>query len=121
MDDISSFLPPGYDPAAAAATEEADTKSTTEKAEEDQPFKLDISKLFSDVKTDEVASFLPPGYDPNAVSEETEPEAEKTTEKISLKFPTRPGSIKKVDRPPVRAKPSGPPPFVPKIKSFAER
>ena len=40
-----------------------------------------------------------------------------------VKFPPRPvASIERVTKPAqTRSKPSGPPPFVPKIKSFAER
>ena len=119
-DDVSAFLPPGYNPDAAKEEDskpvETTTKETTTTTKKSD-FKLDLSNLFSDIKTDEVSAFLPPGYK----AEEQQPET--TTEaKSSLKFPTRPGSVKKVDKPSSsRPRPSGPPPFVPKIKSFADR
>ncbi len=131
VDDISAFLPPGFKPPteekkpATTTTEKATT--TTAAASKDE-FKLDLSKLFSDIKTD--ASLLPPGFNPD---QPEPPKAETTTKKITLKFPTRPGSsssssdsnsAKKAGerpKPPVIKPASGPPPFVPKIKSFAER
>ena len=78
LDDVSAFLPPGFKP-----TEEQESSSTTK-----PDFKLDISSLFDDIETD--ASLLPPGFNPDNV-----PQPEQTTEKIVLKFPTRPGGIKK--------------------------
>ncbi len=74
---------------------------------------MDLSKLFSNIETESVGDdLLPPGF---------EKPAESTTEKISLRFPTRPG-MKKADKSTTqRTKPSGPPPFVPKIKSFSDR
>ncbi len=125
MDDISKFLPPGFNPDApqppppppppATTT----TTTSTEASTETSDFKLDLSKLFSNVATD--AALLPPGYNAEA-AEAAETEAESTTtEKIALKFPTRPGGVKKVEKPSKPKRPAGPPAFVPKIKSFQER
>ena len=48
--------------------------------------------------------------------------SESTTEKIVLKFPTRPGSTgTRLESNTKSTGISGPPPFVPKIKSFADR
>jgi len=118
VDDISKFLPPGFKPeeateAASTTTTEA-AKSSTDKAT--GGFKLDLSNLFSD----DVSSFLPPGYDPEkAPAQETE--SEDKSGKIQLKFPSRPSSDKKTTTAKPRRRPSGPPPFVPKIKSFGDR
>jgi len=137
VDDISQFLPPGFK-ADAAATESSSSTTTTEKtttaaaasSSTDKAtggFKLDLSSLFSDVNTDDVSAFLPPGYDPEKAAKEDETqneekEVETKVGGIKLKFPTRPTAApKKTDKPKSRSRPSGPPPFVPKIKSFADR
>ncbi len=78
LDDVSAFLPPGFKP-----TEDQESSSTTK-----PDFKLDISSLFDNIETDD--SLLPPGFNPDNA-----PKTEQTTEKIVLKFPTRPGGIKK--------------------------
>ena len=127
FDDVSAFLPPGFNPDAG---EESATSTTTEKPD----FKLDISSLFDDIKTDDVSSFLPPGFGkdekpptkddkiPVSITEASTIETEKTTEKIVLKFPTRPGGSSKNYESSTKATGiSGPPPFVPKIKSFEDR
>ena len=111
FDDVSAFLPPGFNPNNVEQT----TTTTTKKPED---FKLDISSLFSDIETEDVSKFLPPGFD----STEAPVETEKTTEKIVLKFPTRPGGSTKDYESSTKATGiSGPPPFVPKIKSFEDR
>ena len=147
VDDISAFLPPGFKlPAKEDEDESKPAQSTTEKAAEEttekkEDFKLGLSSLFSNIKTDDVASFLPPGFNPEAKPpvgppkpEEQEvkatsveaPEPAATTAKpgkITLKFPTRPGSTG--DKPKPKGLPksaaAAPPPVVPKIKSFADR
>ena len=58
FDDVSSFLPPGFNPGAIEKPEVTTTTTTTEKAD----FKLDISSLFDDIKTDDVAALLPPDF-----------------------------------------------------------
>ena len=120
VDNIDAFLPPGYKKVSSTTTE---SSTSTEK-----DFKLDISKLFSSIESDDVSSFLPPGFNKDdhpetprtsSTTTSTESTSEETTEN-KLVFPTRPGMTKKTPKP-NRRKPSGPPPVVPKIKSFADR
>lgn len=128
MDD---FLPPGY---KAAAEEEEESSSSSPQPPQPPPqpspteFKLDLANLFGDIKTDDVASLLPPGYEPppseagnSAAAAAAETTTAATTEKIVLRFPTRPGGIKKVEKPFGARLPSGPPAVVPNIKSFEDR
>ena len=120
-DDISKFLPPGFNAASVPSEEAAAASSTTTTKKPD--FKLDISSLFDDIKTDDVKALLPPDFNKPA-STRAPTTAEVTTEKIVLKFPTRPGgSATKGDYESATKATgiSGPPPFVPKIKSFEER
>ena len=140
VDDVSAFLPPGFKPGSNAPPpphshshgdgndhDHGPPPDTTEKPRrnedwkpsgttEKQEFKLNLSKLFEDLGSEDVNSaLLPPGFDPNAASTTT-------TEKITLKFPSRPGKkAGEKPKPTTRRPVSGPPPFVPKIKSFAER
>ena len=108
FDDVSAFLPPGFKP------EETETTSTTNKPD----FKLDISSLFDDIKTEDVSSLLPPGFNPEGPPPKTEDnETEKTTEKIVLKFPTRPGGIKKTESSTKGQRREGPKLDIPQIKS----
>ena len=118
-DDISKFLPPGFNAGSVPSEESTTTTTTTKKPD----FKLDISSLFDDIKTDDVKALLPPDFNKPA-STRAPTTAEVTTEKIVLKFPTRPGgSATKGDYESATKATgiSGPPPFVPKIKSFEER
>ena len=141
-DDVSAFLPPGFElpaegeeetAAAAAPTTTTTPKPTTTTAKSTE-FKLDLANLFGSVEVEDVSSFLPPGFnaaeeaDGTAAaapaSEAPAPPPVKTTEKITLKFPTRPGSdgSKKLENSKkFGSKVQGPPPFVPKIKSFSDR
>jgi hypothetical protein len=127
FDDVSSFLPPGFE-----MTSEDFIPTTTSTTTEKPDFKLDLSSLFDDIKTDSISDLLPPGFkettqesaeetDKTAVSmvEKTDP----STDKIKLNFPSRPGGVKKgqfeqslLDR---AAESQGG--YVPKILSFAER
>ena len=59
FDDISAFLPPGFNPSAIEKPEV--TTSSTPTTEKSNGFKLGISSLFDDIKTDDVAALLPPG------------------------------------------------------------
>ena len=118
---ISQFLPPGFKVPSTEKEQETTTTTTTEK-DANGDFKLDISNLFSNIETENVASLLPPGFDPNDIPEEEQEKAPET--KTGLKFPTRPGGVKKSELPKTNSCPSrprAPPPVVPKIKSFAER
>ena len=108
-DDISAFLPPGYK--EPPSTEEEEVVTTTEKAKEE--YKLSLSKLFESAEAN--SALLPPGFTPDGPPSSS-------TERISLKFPTRPASASSSSKKPEKKRPaSGPPPFVPRIKSFAER
>ena len=59
FDDISAFLPPGFNPSSIEKPEV--TTSSTPTTEKSNGFKLGISSLFDDIKTDDVAALLPPG------------------------------------------------------------
>ena len=59
FDDVSAFLPPGFNPSAIEKPEV--TTSSTPTTEKSNGFKLGISSLFDDIKTDDVAALLPPG------------------------------------------------------------
>lgn len=116
FDDVSSFLPPGFNP--GAVEEEPEVSKTTKKPD----FKLDLSSLFDDIKTDDVGDLLPPDFHKPASTRAPTTASESTTEKIVLKFPTRPGATgTRLETATKSTGIKGPPPFVPKIKSFAER
>jgi hypothetical protein len=122
FDDVSAFLPPGFNPSAIEKPEV--TTSSTPTTEKSNGFKLDISSLFDDIKTDDVAALLPPDFNKPASTRAptTAAETESTTAKIFLKFPTRPGGTgKRVESASKSGGIQGPQPFVPKIKSFADR
>ena len=123
FDDVSAFLPPGFNPSAIEKPE-VTTSSTPTTTEKSNGFKLGISSLFDDIKTDDVAALLPPDFNKPASTRAptTAAETESTTAKVFLKFPTRPGGTgKRVESASKSGGVQGPPPFVPKIKSFADR
>jgi hypothetical protein len=113
--DVSAFLPPGFN--SDAEKPEDASGSTVKKP----AIKLDISSLLSDIKTDELGDLLPPDYSKPASTRSTTT-VESTTTRLGLKFPTRPGVNRKKFESSTKATGiSGPPAFVPKIKSFADR
>lgn len=149
FDDISAFLPPGFklpeegeeeEPSSTTSTTTPKPPPTTTASGQPTEFKLDLANLFGSVDVEDVSAFLPPGFNPDqAPPEEASAAAApapttekvsapvpppKATEKITLKFPTRPGaddSKKLENSKKFGSKVQGPPPFVPKIKSFSDR
>ena len=108
----------GFNPTAVEEPKVTTTKTTTTKKPD---FELGLSSLFEDIKIDDVGDLLPPDFHKPA-STRAPTTAESTTEKIVLKFPTRPGATgTRLESATKATGVSGPPPFVPKIKSFAER